>query len=107
LVFELRVFARQSVTSWPNDVFVRRGERRRRGTGSAIEVGVWEGMIGRILYFRDRDASKSLKVVSRTRRDLGKYLLILMTNVRSEYAGDTKLMLGSVGWFKIRDTDSS
>ena len=104
MVFELRVFARQSVTSWPNDVFVRRGERRRRGTGSAIGVGVWEGMIGRNLYFRDRNASKSLKVLSRT-RDLGKYLLIMMADVRSEYAGDTKLMLGSVGWFKIRDAD--
>jgi len=41
LVF--RVFDRHSVISWPSDVFVRRGERRR-GTG-AIGDAVWDGML--------------------------------------------------------------
>jgi hypothetical protein len=43
LAFVFKLFVRQKVTSWPKDVFVRRGERRR-GTGSAMGVGVCEGI---------------------------------------------------------------
>ena len=42
LVFKL--FVKQKETSCPRDVFVRRGERRR-GTGSAMGVGVCEGIL--------------------------------------------------------------
>jgi hypothetical protein len=42
LAFELRVF----VMSWPKEVLERRGETRRRGTGRAIGVVIWEGMVG-------------------------------------------------------------
>jgi len=48
LAFVLRVFVRQRETSWPKEVFVRRGERRR-GTGSAIGVGVCEGILDVVL----------------------------------------------------------
>jgi hypothetical protein len=43
LAFECSVLERKSETSWPREVFVRRGERRR-GTGRAMGVGVWEGI---------------------------------------------------------------
>jgi hypothetical protein len=47
LAFEERVLERKRETSWgwPREAFVRRGERRR-GTGRAMGVGVWEGILG-------------------------------------------------------------
>jgi hypothetical protein len=42
--FEFRVLERKRETSWPRDVFVRSGERRL-GTGRAMGVGVWEGIL--------------------------------------------------------------
>jgi hypothetical protein len=44
LAFVFSVFVRHRETSWPREVFVRSGERRR-GTGSAIGVGVCEGIL--------------------------------------------------------------
>lgn len=44
LAFVFKLFVRQNETSWPRDVFVRRGERRR-GTGRAMGVGVCEGIL--------------------------------------------------------------
>jgi hypothetical protein len=41
--FEFSVLERNRETSWPREMFVRSGERRR-GTGRAMGVGVWEGI---------------------------------------------------------------